>query len=70
MVFTGPGQLSLYFVSTWITAMHQDIHVVFIRTYLYSSEKRVNSVVLWIHLNSSGQLPSTMHVSTSLFRSR
>lgn len=37
---------------------------------LYSSEKRVSSVLLWIHLNSSGQLPSAMQVSTTLLRSR
>lgn len=39
-------------------------------SHLYSREKRVSSVLLWIHLNSRGQLPSAMQVSTSLLRSR
>lgn len=40
------------------------------RGYLYSSEKRVSSVLLWIHLNSRGQLPSAMQVSTTRLCSR
>lgn len=39
-------------------------------TCLYSSENRVNSRLLCSHLNSSGQLPSAMHVSTRRFPSR
>lgn len=39
-------------------------------TCLYSSENLVSSRLLCSHLNSSGQLPSAMHVSTSRFPSR
>lgn len=38
--------------------------------YLYSRENLVSSLLLWSHLNSSGQLPSAMHVSTRRFPSR
>lgn len=39
-------------------------------TCLYSSENRVSSRLLCSHLNSSGQLPSAMQVSTRRFPSR
>lgn len=38
--------------------------------YLYSRENLVSSLLLCSHLNSSGQLPSAMHVSTRRFPSR
>lgn len=39
-------------------------------THRYSRENLVSSLLLCSHLNSRGQLPSAMHVSTRRFPSR